>query len=1011
MTERTYSLPPQIATPTTSANHVATSHTPKDTVAPAESVDEEPYTIKCICDFTDDDGATIYCEKCDTWQHIECFYHGMVEVASRDDFTHFCVDCQPRTLDRRKATERQRQARQDKSSHDVDEKKTKRPPSKSHKKKPRPSDVQTNGHHDHEAGHTTKHGSPHDTPSHAKKPKSAHRSHHSISSIAAKRSPSHNSRQNGSGHPPSPATTPPDLPGHFVLHSYSKQLQDLYDNDPGHQELQANIASLPVTNTMSSWLRDPEKLRADTGIENGSDVFTHPKAGYDLTAYPWPELQTNSKEIVADDAVLHLRYLSVVKPLLKKDQLIGELKGTVGFQKDYYAEESDRYQKLCHPAPFVFFHPHLPLYIDTRREGSQCRYIRRSCRPNTSLDTFIIHQSEYHFIVVTDRPLASNEEVTMAWDFRFMAHVKDRYLNLLGLSDQESVADSDLSQLEYDELTELIHNLLSEYGGCACGLGSDCAFARFHRNYLGKLQSQSNGTKSKKGRKPKQHHSPASTSHATTSRDASEGRQDQYDAEDDSRSASGSVRSKPQSRDMSPLRHGSEVNGAATDKISERDKRKIDSIEKTFEKMEQTTAQPPKKKKRMSDGSATTTNNSTVQNAPKPKSKSTSRPSILNSSSSTQPSVAVRQYKDVSTSQRPSESPTARQSPAEGISPTSRQPSAAADPQPQSPATPSNYVTSSTQTDAGFDEWFEDSRPSPPRKTIIPLSKRLLSSRHKQRAELEARRAQQDETRRASLMIAVEPHQPSNDTIMTDASDTVSLPIKTSPERAPSVTLETPEETQGVLAAQPTIKASEDEDTPMLDAPCVAGKPEPPIWLESVPATSTKEPSPTMVRSPELKVQTLSATNSSSNLLQSTPPTPNGTVTPSSAAGTIVQSPFLAVHFPTAFSPAVLSSVGQNPSPIKKKLSLSDYRARLKQKPEPVVKTTIISDTVAAPAVSETSSPLTEEIKFNGALEGSAIVETPAAIEKVDDPLADAVSASSEAPPTTNGAGTGVAIV
>ncbi|PNP53072.1 hypothetical protein THARTR1_06282 [Trichoderma harzianum] len=69
----------------------------------------EPYTIKCICNSAQDDGNTIYCETCDTWQHIGCFYPNNWEEAVRADFSHSCDDCKPRQLDRLKATLRMRQ--------------------------------------------------------------------------------------------------------------------------------------------------------------------------------------------------------------------------------------------------------------------------------------------------------------------------------------------------------------------------------------------------------------------------------------------------------------------------------------------------------------------------------------------------------------------------------------------------------------------------------------------------------------------------------------------------------------------------------------------------------------------------------------------------------------------------------------------------------------------------------------------------------------------------------------
>ena len=68
-------------------------------------------TIKCICGFQEDDGNTTFCERCETWQHTECYYideHG--NVPSIEDILaldHFCAEFQPRRLDRQGATQRQ----------------------------------------------------------------------------------------------------------------------------------------------------------------------------------------------------------------------------------------------------------------------------------------------------------------------------------------------------------------------------------------------------------------------------------------------------------------------------------------------------------------------------------------------------------------------------------------------------------------------------------------------------------------------------------------------------------------------------------------------------------------------------------------------------------------------------------------------------------------------------------------------------------------------------------------
>jgi hypothetical protein len=69
----------------------------------AEQKMEVEYLIKCICTCGDDDGNTVYCDNCETWQHIECYYpnQNVPEL-------HRCADCEPRPLDRKAAIERQK---------------------------------------------------------------------------------------------------------------------------------------------------------------------------------------------------------------------------------------------------------------------------------------------------------------------------------------------------------------------------------------------------------------------------------------------------------------------------------------------------------------------------------------------------------------------------------------------------------------------------------------------------------------------------------------------------------------------------------------------------------------------------------------------------------------------------------------------------------------------------------------------------------------------------------------
>jgi len=923
MTERSPSVSTQIA-PTTAPivaprTSISISANDAPLVVP-ETVEEEPYTIKCICDYADDDGSTVYCEGCDTWQHIECYYPGRVEDASKEEFDHSCADCKPRPLDSRTATDRQRHRRQNKALNSPDDKKTRKPPSKSHKKKVKVADLQLNGFHDER--HRT--GSVQDI--HAKKSK-GHRASQSMS----KRSPPITSRPR----PLSPASTPPDLPLNLQIHDYSDHFLALFDDEDTYQQTSTNsFASLAVSNAMSSWAREPAKLLEETGQRNFDDVSQNVKV--DIDSLKWPSLRVDRREDTQEGTLLKWRSL-INTDDLRESGRIGEITGVVGFQKDYYSDSTNRWEDCPQPRPFIFFCPQLPLFIDTRKEGSICRYVRRSCRPNTALELYIANEVDYHFWLISDRPLAANEQVTIPWEFNFPKHVASRYLYLLNLNDGEvaSKDSGEITDAEYDTLSSAIFSCLSDHGGCACGLGNDCSFARFHRNYHGKTQPQTNGVKTRKGRKPKQSHiSPTSTGHATNSRAASEG-QDHYD-DDDAQSQSDSARSKPQSRDMTPNGTG-EGNGLFPEP-SDREKRKLAALEDSFRKMEQ---QPARKKtKRASDSTAHPPQGSNQQHKPR-KPSTVPRTSLTHTASMN--SARARQYVDASTSRRQSGSPA--MSPTNGS--TSGDPPRAQSssrPRPASVAPRPIYADSETQTDPVEGAWWESSTPKPKRR-VISLATRLMKNRHKVQA------VQAEQTRLAMERAS------------TSTSPALSMDFDKSVhgDRLTASPTE-PRHRHASTSSTPSVDVSGDVN--MSEAPSLSSgntfKPPP------RPGQSSAEPlnKPTDFRVQMPAPPVFSKTGSASN-----------PVTPSAAASSMAQSPFGAVNFAPNIYPPNPSGVTPNPVNPKKKLSLSEYgRMRTANKVPVVSTTTTIKD---VQPVEDTKTMI---------VEGSTIVKTPAQ-EKAADPM------------------------
>lgn len=854
MTENSQPLLTQIVPPsqTTVLSPKAAPSLADHVPSKVETVEEEPYTIKCVCNFTDDDGSTIYCEPCDTWQHIECYYPDNTQDAYREDFAHACVECKPRHVDRQRAHERQRLRRiKLPSAEDTSERKTKRPPSKSHKKRSKP-ELQINGHNGPES--TTKpstevHGH--------KKSKSSHRPSQSISSTT-KRSPSYGTKNgNTHAHPPSPANTPPDIPADSEIHHYSDSFMALYNDDSDIQLVQTNsFASLEISNVMSLWTRDHEKLQRDCGCEYGEVFQLLPS---DIDKIKRTPVVSHKKQMSTHETVLHWQYLTTPSSIEKNTPLV-ELNGQLGYQKDYCSEESNQWDLLSSPLPFVFFHPELPLYIDTRREGSLARYVRRSCRPNATLETYLSSGSEYHFWLVSDRQITPNEQITIPWDFRLGREERGRRtMQLLGLGDEDPAEqpDYDPNQVEdYQGIHTWLFQILSEHGGCACDLGSDCAFVRFYRKYINR--SSKSGAK-KKSRKSKTH---AISPTTTTSRAASEGHGD-----DGVENDSGSSRSKPPSRDMTPARQGSFDTLGILTEPTDRDKRKVAMVEDSFRRMEQ--QQPPRKKKRTSDG-------------PNPTTK-TKRNSTSNTSNQ-MGGTRERHYVDAGTNRSMSGSPHSA-NPLKQSTP--RQGSVSMPSRHSSEGPRPAYRDAAVQTEPVVGEWFSQVELQTPKtkRRIVSLSQRLLDNRHRLKADCEERRrlSTASPTSVASALVKMDIDSP------TDRSSRLLSPVATK---------EQPQVDQG-------------GDAVMTDTSMVS-----PTDTRAFSPTDTLASRQMKPNSPELRVQL--------------PPVPafNGTSAIAASPSTTPITAVSSLASPFGPGPAAVNGSASNPSPIKKKLSLSDYKNR-----------------------------------------------------------------------------------
>ncbi|KAJ2983844.1 hypothetical protein NQ176_g396 [Zarea fungicola] len=840
----TQALLPSQTSPTAPASVLTDPPTKEDTEPGADTIEEEPYTIKCICNFSDDDGNTIYCETCDTWQHIDCFYPNNRDEAIREDFAHSCAECKPRPLNRQQAIQRTLRLKNP-TQHEGDpsEKKPKRPPSKSNKKRAKPTELSLVTQNS-TVLEASKQASPIENP--AKKSKPSHRPSHSVGSQPSKRSPSFATSRPNPAHPPSPATTPPDLPDDFQIHHYSAGFYSLYNEHDVPDTHNNAFASLAIPTALSRWLREPDAMKQEVGRTH-ADVFQNePSKSNDER----PKLEVkDATRSLEQGATLRWRFVKSTAPI-EKDVLLIELNGEIGFQKDYCANSDNLWNDLSSPLPFVFFHPVLPLYIDTRKEGSLARYVRRSCKPNAQLDTYLSGGSEYHFWLVSDRYIAANEQITLPWDFRLEKSVCARWLHLLGLSDDDSTAqdEAELEESEYVAISNWIDRILSEYGGCACDLENNCAFARFHRHYF-HVRGRGRATK-KRSRKSRNHTvSPTSTGHATNSRAASEARGDDT-ADSDMRIETTSSRSKPASRDHTPIRQGSFDQLGILTEPTDRDKRKVAMVEDSFRRMEQ---QPPaRKKKRISDGTSSS------------KSKARSGSSVSGG------------YVDAGTSRSKTGSPASSLSP--NLPSTGfKSPALKQRPRQSSTGSRPSYCDAGVQTDPVEGEWFSSPCRLPVHKKIISLSRRLLNNRYRIKSE---------DTTDSKPAIA----------------DVVPMPVADDANISPSIVAEpASKDTPQAEISQP--------DEPMLDAP--------PLPSDALNGVSDE---PAKTKTPDLRVQ-MPPVPAFDNAGLSAPTA----TTPLSASSSLPLSPFAANGIPSPFAQSAVNTAIAKQSPIKKKLSLSDY--------------------------------------------------------------------------------------
>ena len=934
--------------------------------------EEEDYTIKCICTYADDDGNTVFCESCETWQHIECYYPD-----KNVPDLHFCADCRPRSLDGKRATERQKRLRE---QSDGGDRKSKRPASSkgSHKKKIKPSSTvaeHTNGWHKHERNDSN--AIARDQPA-AKRPKTGHHTSGSVTSLnGTPKLPESRKRtfSNGQSYP-SPTKSPQDHPHTASIPTYTHDFLELYERDQGKDKVSAdaeNYHSILATTKLSAWQRDPVLLAEEIGRDD-VDAFIALDQPLNTPAFPRVSLEYKTNTDVEHDGRHPSWHLLRLQADVGKSQIVGEIKGRIGHLTEYCQHASNRWQELHHPEPFVFFHPSMPIYIDSRREGTQFRYLRRSCHPNVTLKTYTTPDGQCHYCFVALHDLSAGTELTAQW-------YMDR-MNQEGKFDNVDV-----------ELWTWASRLLANFGDCACDKTQPCRLATIDRRRPPKgleinVKSQ---TRTKKA-KNKQAISPLSTGQATNSRAGSENNRLQDDDDQaDSRSVSGSSRSKSQSRDQTPTNMGIlDANPILGSEITEREKRKIAMMEEKTKKMDQG-HHAQKKKKRTSGGSTLNTPIVGSSHQLGHTSSIPNTPGVLN-----RPSPS---YADAGTSNRYSGSPPPVKSTNVNrrLNASPRKTSARNTPSPLSPFPRPAYVDHSVQTDP--DDTEQADSPPPKRRKFSTPNQRLLKRVLEDRARFDQQRLE-------------------NSTNQFDSTPSPQLPSSAASKSSEDVEMKDAYGPNSSPRYSPTFGRRSSDSSSILRS-TTAGVSTPLLPSQAAHSFAHLHPP----NGQRLQLSTLPPVPSFSNA--ATPATPISTASPAVSTPSVGQSPFSFGAGSNAYHGLSLGAVA--PSPVKKKLSLGDYMSRRSnlattptieksqsqalestsvaapsQDPPPKI-SPIAEENLAPPSVMvKPSESFKEEALAMGTAEGSAIADTPMKDEPVAETLTHTISAPQFVSVTSN---------
>ena len=489
-----------------------------DPSRPPHWMGEDNTEIRCICGFQEDDGFTIQCEGCGSWEHGLCF--GYFDEVSAPD-TYFCELCVPRAFNANAARQRQQQIRmaneQAKAAgiepvasavHD-------RPKGKSRPKRPRTGSVMDG---EGDLGDVSKDANALMGPP-TMKPKRR---------LAANKPRSKQSVKETTPVPSTFTTKEQSVveteDDYFAIEPWLMEYTPVRDDivrGRKARQLMAKLYHEWVDTDIDEVTMPQRKVSNPSGLPSPTEtgvsrlspdgLFAGPD--FNILAPPVPPIFLSPHDVDITTVTTAVRALDDTSSFLPlnyfeestsgvysrpplygvfaEDSIphggfVGDYRGEITDCESYRRDPINQYAGLGAPKPFVrFIGPPVNLIIDSRGYGCDLRFIRSGCHPNVVLRPLFWRRSEgetpkLKFGVFASQEIEKGDELVLGWEWddQHVVHsIRQVLFSVLAPVTENTMSDEAIQDVAGKYETILTH-LLGTFTTCACSSLEHCVIAQ-----------------------------------------------------------------------------------------------------------------------------------------------------------------------------------------------------------------------------------------------------------------------------------------------------------------------------------------------------------------------------------------------------------------------------------------------------------------------------------------------------------------------------------------------------